>query len=99
VTLKRRTSTQTASTGATTVSDSTVAGAAMRVRGNPTIYKDLGLVESAAPTLLWSAETYGDRAQLGDELTWAGATVRVKSIDETDPDGAGPIVSRLVVAR
>jgi hypothetical protein len=99
VTLKRRAVAHTASTDAAAVTPSTIAGAAMKVRGNPKQYASLGLTEHDNPTLLFATATYGDRAQLNDSLEWGGETVRITSIDETNPDGNGPIVSRLVVSR
>jgi hypothetical protein len=98
VTLTRTAKTHTPSTDAMTTSRSEIAGAAVQVKGTPKAYAALGLVESEAPTLLFAAATYGDAAQLGDELEWNSKTVRVKSIDPTAPDGT-PIVARLVVAR
>lgn len=99
VTLVRRAAAHTASTDAAEITRSSIAGAAMKVRGNPKQYAPLGVTEHDSPTLLWAAATYGNAAQLNDELTWGGEPLRVVSIDETNPDGTGPIVSRLVVSR
>jgi hypothetical protein len=99
VTLTRRTAAHTASTDATEVTRSSIAGAAVKVRGNPKQYAPLGVTEHDSPTLLFAAATYGDAAQLNDELTWGGEGLRVVSIDETNPDGTAPIVARLVVSR
>lgn len=98
VTLRRKSVAHTQSTDAVTQTPSTIAGAACQVRGRPQTYEALKLVESDAPTLLFAAATYGDAAELGDELTWGGKDVEVVSIDATAPDGT-PIVARIVVSR
>jgi hypothetical protein len=80
------------------VTPSTVAGAAMKVRGNPKIYRISASWRADAPTLLFATRRTAIARSWATSSPGPG-TVRVKSIDETDPDGAGPIVSRLVVAR
>ncbi len=83
-------------TGSTTA---TIAAVVMRVRGNPKTYANLSLVESEAPTLLCAFDTYGDLPPLGATVVFGGLTYTVRDIGVTDPDGAGAIIARCVVAR
>lgn len=82
-------------TGAATV---TVAGSAMEIAGDPDTYAALELVQSEAPTLLFSASTYGALPGLGASVTWGGAAYTVRSVDALAPDGVA-ILATIVVAR
>ena len=82
-------------TGATTV---TVTGSAIEIAGAPDLYAALELIEREAPTLLFSASTYGELPALGASVTWGGAVYTVRSIDPLAPDGVA-ILATIVVAR
>ena len=82
-------------TGAATV---TVAGSAVEVGGDPNVYAALELVQSEAPTLLFSSSTYGALPALGASVTWGGAVYTVRSVDAVAPDGVA-ILATIVVAR
>lgn len=75
----------------------TIPGYAIRARGLPETYRALTLVESTSPTLLFAASTFGDRVKSGDTCSWDGTTLTAKDVSPTDPDGAGPIIARVVV--
>jgi hypothetical protein len=89
--------------GSGTMSGSTTTdyvGAGIRVRGDPQRYKALGLVESEAPTILWTAETYGDPTPpIGAKCSLNGIAYRVRDVSPVDPDFQGHIVARLIVER
>jgi hypothetical protein len=82
-------------TGGATV---TVAGSAVEVGGDPNVYAALELVQSEAPTLLFSSSTYGALPALGASVTWGGAVYTVRSVDTVAPDGVA-ILATIVVAR
>lgn len=87
-----------AATGLTSPSSRTeVAGAAMRVKGDPRKYATLGLTEHEAPTLFFVATTYGDVPPLGASVSFGGATYTVRDVAPFAPDGTA-IFSRVVVA-
>jgi hypothetical protein len=98
VTFSRSTTTYTEATDVASLATTTVAGYALRVRGDPERYRALSLVESAAPTLLFVPTTYGDRPEVGDTLTWESATHTVRDVSPLAPDGT-PILARVVVGR
>lgn len=75
----------------------TVAGSAVRVKGNPLQYQALGLSQAEAVTLLFAPTTYGELPELGSTATWDGATVTVKNVSPTAPDGTA-ILARVIVA-
>ena len=78
----------------------TVTGAAIRVRGVPETYRAPTLIESQAPTLLFTPTTYGELPALGDTVTWppvGGTTYTVRDINPIAPDGVA-IMARIVVA-
>jgi hypothetical protein len=75
-----------------------VTGYAMQVDGDPREYERLGLVQSEAPTLLFTAETYGEQPGLGDRVAWGGGAFTVRSVRPLAPDGTA-ILSYVVVAR
>lgn len=81
-------------------------GAGIRVRGNPQRYAALELVESEAPTILWSAATYGDptppigaTCELGTDAAGDPIVYRVVDVSPVDPDFGGHVLARIVVQR
>ena len=87
-------STDTWSGGSTT----TVAGYAMRVKGNPLQYQALELIQSESPTLLFTPSTYGEMPALGSQVTWNSLAYTVRAVDPVSPDGTA-IVARVIVSR
>lgn len=75
----------------------TVAGQAVRVKGDPKVYAALELVESEAPTLLFVPTTYGQVPALNSKVTWASTVYTVKHVQVVAPNGSA-ILSRVVVA-
>jgi hypothetical protein len=104
VTFTRRTVTMDESTGQTTETTSTITGGAIQVRGRPDTYRALSLIESSAPTLLFTPTTYNLHAgsdefvMPGDEVTWAGETYTARDVSPVAPDGF-VIAARIVVTR
>lgn len=96
--LTRSTKTHTRSTDIFTVTETTIAGVAMQVRGDAIRYRDLGLIEAEAPTLMWVPDTYGDTPQPGDTLTWNSLGYTVADVYRLAPDGV-TISTRLIVQR
>ncbi len=78
--------------------ETTITGFAIQVRGDPDTYRDLGLIQSEAPTLFFTPTSYGDRPQPGDTVTWAGATLTVRDVQPIQPDGV-MLAAKVVVAR
>lgn len=81
-----------------TPTETTVTGAAVRVKGSPLTYQRLNLAPSEAPTLLFTPTTYGDVPALGSAVVWGSVTYVVKDVEPLAPDGTA-ILSRVVVAR
>ncbi len=81
----------------TTAATVTVAGYALRVRGDPDRYRALSLVEAQAPTLLFTPTTYGALPALGASVTWGGTVYTVRDVAPLAPDGTA-ILARVVVA-
>lgn len=98
--LTRITQTDNRTTGHLTTTSETIAGRAMKTRGNPIRYRALGLIESEAPTLLWVPTTYnqGDEPQPGDLVTWNGLEYTVRDVDITAPDGE-IIYAKIIIER
>ena len=82
----------------TSPSTTTVAGHAIHTRGNPETYRDLGLVEAEAPTLLFVPTTFGEVPDLGYRVTWASVVYTVKQVQPLMPDGT-VIMARVVVGK
>lgn len=78
-------------------SSSTVTGAAMRVRGDPTKFIPGRVVAAGEVMLLFAPDTYGDRPELGSTVSWEGETWEVVAVNPLAPDGTD-ILSRVVVA-
>lgn len=105
VTFTNNTPSHTPSTGNVSPVETTVTGVAMRVKGSPNTYIALGLIESAAPTLFFVPDEYGQLPELGDTCPWGTdrdgepITYSVRNVDPFDPDGLGAIYARVVVTR
>ena len=82
----------------TSPSTTTVAGYAIHTRGNPEVYRDLGLIEAEAPTLLFAATTFGEMPGLGHIVTWASDVYTVKQVQPLMPDGT-VITTRVVIGK
>lgn len=78
--------------------ETTVTGSAIRVRGNPETYRNLGLIEADAPTLLFIPTTYGELPEPGYTVTWANVEYTVKDVSMIGPDGVA-IGAKIVIAR
>jgi hypothetical protein len=76
----------------------TVVGVAIRVRGDPEIYKRLGLVEAESPTLLFVPTTYGETPAVGWTTTWNSTAYTVRAVYPTAPDGV-VIMTKVVLER
>lgn len=84
--------------GTSTITTTSVAGVAVRVPGNPKVYDILGLIESQAPTLLFSANTFTEVPELGMTGTWGGVKFTVRDINPLAPAG-DVITAELVVSQ
>jgi hypothetical protein len=107
VTFTRATQTYTPTTDVTAVTETTITGSAVQVRGNAQRYADQGLTLSTMPTLLISAEDYGlvsfseDFVRPGDTVEWptgSGTIYTVKDVEPVAPDGYA-IIARVAIAR
>jgi hypothetical protein len=81
-----------------TLVTSTVVGTAMRVRGDPHKYREIGLVESKAPTLFFVPATYGETPEPGDTCTWESETYTARDVDVLAPDGV-TISARIIIEK
>lgn len=103
-TFTRRTITVSETDGSSTVAETTIAGSAIQVRGKPDTYRALSLIESQAPTLLFTPTDYDlaagsdDFVKPGDTVVWAGQTYTALGISPVAPDGF-VILARIVVQR
>lgn len=104
VTFTRNGSTYDGATDTSTPVVTMITGSAVQVRGNPERYRELSLVESLAPTLLFSPTDYNLRAgstdfvREGDSVVWAEQTFVVKDVAPIAPDGF-VIAARIIVVR
>jgi hypothetical protein len=104
ITFTRVTQTFDETTGLSTSVTSTITGSAIKVKGKADTYTRIGLVESSAPTLLFTPTDYDLHAhsdefvKAGDTVSWAGATFTAKDVDPIAPDGF-VILARIVVAK
>jgi hypothetical protein len=100
VTFTKVTTTQDDTTGAPNApSTATVTGVAIRVKGDPIKYRDLGLTESEAPTLFFVPLAQGDLPALASTVSWGGETYTVRDLRPLDVDGQGAICVRIICAR
>lgn len=98
ITFTRTTQVENESTGVLTPTVTTITGAAIRVRGSPETNRALGLVDSEAPTLLFTPTTYGERPQAGDTVIWESLLWSVADVNPIAPDGI-TIMARVVIQR
>lgn len=87
-----------AATDRRTRSTTTISGSAIQVKGDPNRYRQLSLIESQAPSLLFAPDTYGDLPKEGDTVTWAGVGYTAKDVTPIALDGV-VIAARIVIAR
>ncbi len=99
-TFTRKTQTYNPENGVMTTTESTVAGAAFRVRSDPERFVALGLNITENPTLFFTPTDYGGTPQPGDEVTWPanGTVYHVKDVDPIAPDGV-VIAARVVIGK
>ena len=76
----------------------TVAGYAIRVKGNPIRYQALELIQSESPTLLFAPTTAGSLPAVGSAVTWNSIAYTVRDVEPVAPDGQ-PIIARIIVSR
>jgi hypothetical protein len=79
-------------------STASVAGAAIRVAGDPKQYRALALVEEEAPTLFFTPTVFGQLPAPGYSVTWSGLTFVTRAVRPIAPDGTA-IAARIVVSR
>ena len=84
-------------TGASTVTASSVLGAAIATPGSEKLYESLKLVGAKAVTLLVAPNSGYALPSLGMTVAWAGATYTVKYTQEIAPGGT-LLIGRVVVA-
>lgn len=78
-----------------------IPGSVVQVKGDPERYRALGLIESAAPTFLFTPDEYGlrsfteDFVQVGDQVTWNDRVFTVRDVQTIAPDGI-VIAARIV---
>lgn len=98
VTFTRRLTSHNRATDAISVSESTVEGRAMKVRGDPERYKALQLIEAESPTLLFVPTTYGQRIKAGDTVEWRSTTYTARDCNHLEPDGV-VIQTRVIIEK
>ncbi len=86
-----------APTDTQTTTNTTIAGAAIQVKGSPEQYAALSLTDLSPATLLFAPTTLGDKPALGATVPWGGSTQTVKSVDPVALDGSA-ILARVVIA-
>jgi len=97
-TFTRETVTETRSDATISVSESTIVGVAVRTTGNAIKYRELGLIESEAPTLLFVPDTYGETPQPGDTVIWNSLEYTAADVDPLAPDGV-TIEAKVIIKR
>ena len=75
-----------------------VSGVALQTKGDPEEYESLKLIEKAALTLLFVAETYGEFPPLGASCEWGELRYQVEATRKLAPDGTA-VLSRVIVSR
>lgn len=76
----------------------TVEGYAMKIAGDPDLYKTLGLVESTSPTLSFTPKVRGVIPPLGFTVVWGGVPLTVKDVNPLAMNGIAT-AAHLVVSR
>lgn len=79
-------------------SSSTISGYAMEIAGDPTLYTQLGLIESDNPTLQFVPDTLGQLPVLGSTVVWGGETLTVKNVLRLAMNGTAE-AAKVVVSR
>lgn len=101
VTFTVTTRTQDRTTGLVTPVDSTVTGAALRVKSDPKKLSALSVQHNlsmeSAITLLFVPDTYGGGVDPGASVEWMSKTYIVRDVDPLAPDGSN-IFQRVVVS-
>lgn len=101
ITFSRVTQTHDPTTDLVTPTVTTITGDAFqRTTGDPETYRNLGLIQSQAPTLLFVPTTYGQVPQPGDTAPWpaGGDTFTVRDVRVIAPDGV-VIAAYVVIAQ
>ena len=75
-----------------------ISGVALQIKGDPEEYEALKLIEKAALTLLFVAETYGEFPPLGASCEWGELRYQVEATRKLAPDGTA-VLSRVIVSR
>ena len=75
-----------------------VSGVALQIKGDPEEYEALKLIQKAALTLLFVAETYGESPPLGASCEWGQLKYQVEATRKLAPDGTA-VLSRVIVSR
>lgn len=82
-----------ASTGASTTTQSSVAGQALQMRGSdPQAYARVGLTPDVGAILLFAPTVYGEEPELGATVVWGGESYSVQGLDPVAPDGTSLLV-------
>lgn len=85
-------------TGEATPVVSTITGTAVRGRGDPHRYTELGLVESKSPTLWFVPRTYGDTPAVGDVVEWESEDYTARDVEAIAPDGV-TIAAKVIISQ
>lgn len=100
ITFTKTTTPQDDTTGAPgTPVTSQAPGVAIRVRGNPIRYRDLGLTETEAVTLFFVPGSQGALPDLGAVGSWGSLPYTVRDVSPLDVDGMGAIAARVIAVR
>lgn len=75
----------------------TVKGHAVQDEGDPVRYRELELIESEAPTLLFAPNVIGTLPAVGSSVSWGGAGFKASDIAPIAPDGTAIAASIIVV--
>ena len=99
-TFTRKTKTIDPETNVMTVVESTIAGAAVKVKSDVVRFQALGLSLTENLTLLFTPTTYGETPEPGDEVVWPanGTKYHVEDVDAVAPDGV-TIIARIAIGR
>lgn len=76
----------------------TVKGYAMRIPGDPERYRALELIESEAPTLMFTPKTRGEMPAIDSRVTWGDLDYSVKHLDVVALNGTATS-AKIVVSR
>lgn len=100
ITFSKTTTPQDDTTGAPGAPVTTTAsGVAIRVKGDPIKYRDLGLTETEAATLFFVPGSQGTLPPLGSSGSWGAYPYIVRDVSPLDVDGLGAIAARVICSR